>query len=215
MRNFKIFFAIQIAVFLLNILTAKSQPPECPYGFDQSKTVTITVGGCDYSVKVCFKCEAGTNPATLVTVYSITKLGSCNPGMNENEVIQEIYNIVFQANWLATNTCEGIGPCDHPSPGGLWYTLCFYMCWGKVTDAQFPFTVRMMPCWWGESGVYCSELWRICWNENEQKYIRTKFGDSEISGIFFCQGEVEIPGDPEPGQQSLCWEVPSPCNPEK
>jgi len=212
MKRFKI-FSSSVVVFLILVITTNAQDPDCPNGFDQSKTVTITVGGCDYSVKVCFKCEAGTNPGPLVTVYSITKLDTCNPGMTETKVIQAIYDTVFQANWLATNTCDTIGPCDFPPPGGTWYTLYYYMCWGKATDLQYPNTVRMMPCWWGESGVYCSELWRICWDENEQKYVRTKYGDSDISGTFFCEGEDEIPEDPEPGQKSICWELPTPCNP--
>ena len=117
---------------------------------------------------------------------------------------------------MRANFCDPVGPCLSPPPGGsggTWYENFWWLCWGKCRDMVPPYSVRWMPCWWGDSQVYCLEVWRVCWDGDE--YIHELMSGPTLSGEIWCEDEDDIPEDPAygPGTQTDCWEVHTPCNP--
>ena len=61
----KIIFSLVIALFMLSFAT---KVYSCPDNTWSTSSKTITIGGCDYNVTICYKCAVGIDPLMYVQI---------------------------------------------------------------------------------------------------------------------------------------------------
>jgi hypothetical protein len=208
----KILFAIfLIALFFVEFRDLRCECPDASY---TERFVNLWVGGCEYSVQICFKC-AGVNPYSHVNVMGFKKINpSCNTSMNTQQIFELICQQVYDPNYLRTFICvnEQIVPCE-PTDGGIYYAFYREMCWRKVLLPDG--TIDYSTC--NLANTYCWEFWKMCYDPTlPPPHIRyTLLYGPDYSGQYeeLCEGEDE-PSDPTViGIYSTCFELHTPCNP--
>jgi hypothetical protein len=204
-RRLILTLALTLAIFAVS---AKAQQEICPLG-SQQMTVQLWAGGCEWNVDICYKC--GLFSTDQVSVIGATKVDSdCEPELTFNDVLADLNSQVFDWSYLSTVICVGAEmlPCDE-YPGGLWYDLCYHMCWTKQIDENGRLTYTACLT----SQTYCMSGYRYCWDPITQQAVRYLMYGPSISGSFTCDNVLEPIETPNYPNWSTCFEVSSPCNP--
>jgi hypothetical protein len=193
-----------ILLIVMAILLSASLYSQCPTGYTQW-IGTMTVGGCQFNVKVCYKCEVSGN-AGEVQIFSFSKVNpNCDPGMNANEVYQALVDQIYNSDFITIHLCQSVPPCDVP-PYGFEVILAYDVCWQKKNEGGI---MVYHPCWDGQ--VICYMLWRYCWNGTD--VVPVLLDGPDITGEIYCNGGEPLDNSVPVGQESTCFSFNTPCNP--
>jgi hypothetical protein len=191
-----------ILLIVMAILLSSPLFSQCPDGYTQWNG-PMTVGGCQYNVKVCYKCEVSGN-ASAVQIFSFSKENpNCDPGMDANEIYQALVDQIYTSGFITTYLCQSVPPCDVP-PYGFEFILAYDVCWQKKNEGGI---MVYHPCWDGQ--VICYMLYRICWDNGVP--VPVLLDGPDITGESYCSGTE--PANPPVGQESTCFSFNTPCNP--
>ena len=176
----------------------------CPPNFT-AKTDTLTIGGCDYVIDLCFKCATinDSNEVILKKYRKIYRNCTESPAMTEQQVFDEIINQITQAYYIRYELCNcNVPPCNE---GGLTFYFYSNVCWYKYYDSEFN-TAIVEQC----GNAYCLKKYRLCWTELEGEH--TELMSSTPCGNWNSCDYSEIPDDPGPNDPPTdCYRYVTDC----
>jgi hypothetical protein len=175
---------------------------------DDSTTILVFVGGCQYSVIVCYSC-APYGPTQMFKIFGYSKIDtSCVSNISESEVLTTL------STEIADNLdiyFGGILNCNLTYPpcgsGNFSEWIVYeFKCWRKYNNNG---SIEYVPnC--GGGDVLCVTQYYYCYNGSD--YEKT-INYQEISGkLSLCPVPVGDVIDPPPGEYSDCFYVDTVCD---
>lgn len=162
---FSAFLVVIALIFTLQLAGVSSLKvhAQCPTGFT-STTVTITVGGCDYDVQLCYKCRVvNVNPTEIDIVGFKKHDPTCVPVPPHNvyQALKVIETVIGSYSWIYSNLCGSappVLPCDDNTPIPDWDKLYekSYSCY-RLDLA----TGWYLPC---DLDIYCLQTTYFCFD---------------------------------------------------
>lgn len=194
-----------LSIIAINAHNANAQ--ECPQGYVPADQ-TIMVNGCYYRVLFCYKCVQPSAPTADALIWSWTPIDpDCDPGMPLNQVLEYIYSIVLDLNFIqGLPNCSGLKPCDQEK---VDFEKAYSVCWRKWRSPNGK--VYYVPC---EPDGYCFQLWEYCWDPatgtmKSNMYQQYSQWGHEVN----CPVMTPLPPDPTiPGTFSECFKLWTPCD---
>jgi hypothetical protein len=236
MKSFLILILSVIAVSLFGTSLAHAQPTGCSNG-GTLKTVTMTIGNCDYEVKVCVNCQDGVpEPGEQgLEIISVSRSTNCSTTLNLSQILGAIktqlriptfYSLYLCPPILPKLPCEDVlqmyNDINWKDPHSV---MAFKMqvqtfktvgafCWKAVWYdlAGGGSKIVFHPC---EDEARCTELYAFCIDPvtGEESTVRLRGPWQE--GTPGCTTEEwEITDWPTNWtEESSCFLVHTPCNP--
>jgi len=159
----KIIFSL-IITFTILILSNVESNGQCPSGFTL-KTVTLTIGPCDYDVRLCYKCGLA-NPGEVSIVDITLKDDSCTP-LPLEQVFDGIYATLNNYQFIYNELCTSYSVPNCPNLSDI-FTVKWWCCWEVERVEYFgEETYKYRPC---NYDSYCIEYLQFCWDAIEEVY---------------------------------------------
>lgn len=156
-----------IITFTILILSNNESIAQCPSGFTL-KTVTLTIGPCDYDIQLCYKCGI-TNPGEVTIVDIKLKDNSCTP-LPLEQVFDGIYASISNYQFIYTELCPSYNAPDCDDQSDV-YIINHWNCWEAELVEYFGDTTYVYrPC---NYDSYCKEYAKFCWDPISETYIKT------------------------------------------
>jgi hypothetical protein len=188
MKNFISLLIITFALLVMSNVESKGQ---CASGYS-SKTITLTLGNCDYVIDVCYKCEV-TNPGS-VYIRQITEVdSSCNNALPIDQIIAQAYAEISTGAFIYSNLCIDSWYDAPPCNGGTAYKefeIIFNYCWQiRLGDNGYEY----IPC---EDNATCIEKLKYCYNTITQEYdkiLPSTFSSPQTPPCELEVNEITLP----------------------
>ncbi len=187
----KIIFSL-IITFTLLILSNVESNGQCASGYS-SKTITLTLGNCDYVIDVCYKCEV-TNPGS-VYIRQITEVdSSCNNALPIDQIIAQAYAEISTGAFIYSNLCIDSWYDAPPCNGGTAYKefeIIFNYCWQiRLRDNGYQHVFEFIPC---EDNATCIETLRYCFANPGYTKLTSSYSSAQSPPCELQLNEITLP----------------------
>ena len=229
LKNYlSIFVVILLATLFINVIEIKAFPDfpdssSCPMGYvTLHDTVTVIVDNdtCDYNVRLCVSCPAGTHPVPFEIILSLFEPADSSCILNPIGIQEAIIDVVTDPVWIEENIADdcfaGCGPCDYNAVEVIGVTP---LCLRKVKYIDEDNLIKIIYAGCFEDGCTCQRTKIICWEDGHFVEVINDFTRNPIGCISPCEFVQEPPDssipDPtpeEPFPQSECFVGNSPCS---
>lgn len=192
-----LFAILIISFFGMNLEEGKAQPP-CQTGFT-SITLPVTVDGCVYEVRICYKCSVVMGNPSEVYLYSYRPV---DPNCIQTKTDEEIMNLLTEEALTKLALECRPKPCDQLPK--MRYIVNQYACWKRLADKT------VVAC---ETNAVCQSLYEAC--IDNQGTVRTKISSVWQFGFEPTCSWPPIPGripEVQPGQtETDCFRLKTQC----
>lgn len=145
-----------ISFFGMNLEEGKGQDP-CQTGFT-SIVLPVTVDGCVYEIRICYKCSVVMGNPSEVYLYSYRPV---DPNCIQTLTDEEIMNLLVEEALIKLALECRPKPCDQLPK--MRYIVNQYGCWKRLADRT------VVAC---ETDAICQSLYEAC--VDNQGTVRTK-----------------------------------------
>lgn len=214
MKKILVLMVFVLGMMLSGVGEVKAQVyAECTSGYTQEGTYTINVGGCDFEVMICWSCNIS-NIGISLHIKQYRKIDQqCDPGMTQNQILEAFHDYITEPGFITANLCGGeflYEPCDEVNADNFDFDVWYVGCWHKwKDDAEGYGYVWYVPCL--EGSDLCLVFYKLCWND-EIGLVRYIVNDPpRYSWPSVCPTTPEPPDPINPGDETDCWHVSTPC----
>jgi len=191
---------ILISLFGMNLEESKAQPP-CATGYT-SAVLVFTSFGCEYEVRICYKCAIQSHQTSELYIYSYRPINPlCTQTKTDEEILENLTNKGIE--FFLTNCVPK--PCDQLPKYRVMVNQ--YACWKRLFIDK-----SIVPC---ETNAICQTLYEICYDDNTG-YVTTnlgsnwQFGSTPNCNWPIIPGRVPFPNPNEP--ETVCVRLKTDCD---
>ena len=205
MKKIVLFF-----VFFIVVTFSNNDLISCPPNYD-SLVTSVWVQGCEFHIKICFKCPSPTSSADMrVSEWSKVEPG-CPLNLSATEIYAAICDQVFDYTFIKARLCpflDSIPPC---SEGGQYMQYSYDRCWVKYNEGNGIF--KYYPCPAGN--CLCIEIWKWCWTPLPPpgRIIPVLSEGPYKACNYECPNTEPDNSEVLLNQESSCFNLGTPCDP--
>lgn len=202
-------FIILVVVLFCLIIMSNETKAQCPDGYSYTQE-TLNIGGCFYSVELCYTCRILVEHNANVILKSFRKLPTipeCNNNMTTDEVLAEINNQIKTIGFFQIILgCPPFqpAPCDTSNWDFVTYKTPTCLQKTMMPDS----TMKFEGC--PSDTTKCVIIYKYCWDPIEE-IIVANVHEHYYEGNGMCPPGQE-PADPTVvWESSTCFGVITPC----
>ncbi len=202
----KIFLSVLLFVMLISMNYEKSNAT-CPSGYTEYSQ-TVTINGCDFFVRFCFKCPVSSNTGIeiIINQFSIPNSTCYTYFVNNSQsVIESIKNQLISD--MAFTGCGSILPCNQGSkPVYVYVPICWQTFHFHDSNEDY---YELRVC---NDVVLCKSTYSICYDYSTSPptKVTTFVGKTIVGGTPPCDAGIPSNWLPDWNAFSDCWQL-DPC----
>lgn len=181
---------------------------QCPEGYSYTQ-ISMNIGGCLYSVELCYTCLVLVEHNANVILKSFRKLPTvpeCNNNMTTDQVLAEINNQIRTYQFL--QNVLGCAPNQPPPCGTPFLELHTYKTPTCLQKTMLPdSTIKYEGC--PDDTTKCVIIYEYCWHPIEG--IKANILSHYYEGSGMCPLGEEPPDPTVVWESSTCFGVITPC----